>query len=135
MTFDAARPGLALVGQFVVHGAAFPVLELQARLVAAVWSGERSVVGAPKLPDLPHYPHHMLAEALAGALGATPDEDAHPALVEALRFGPMLGERYRLDEPGMAERFAAMTAVFRAPDDQVAAWGRLAAPEVVASVT
>ena len=134
MTFDAARPGLALVGQFVVHGPAFPVLELQARLVAAVWSGERSIAGAPQLPDLPHYPHHMLAEALAGALGATPDEDAHPALVEALRFGPMLGERYRLDEPGMAERFAAMTAGFRAPDDQVAAWGRLAAPEVVASV-
>jgi dimethylaniline monooxygenase (N-oxide forming) len=134
MTFDAARPGLALVGQFVVHGPAFPVLELQARLVAAVWSGERSTAGAPRPPELPHLPHHMLAEALAGALGATPDEDAHPALVEALRFGPMLGERYRLDEPGMAERFAAMTAGFRAPDEQVAAWGRLSAPQVVAAI-
>ena len=39
-----------------------------------------------------------------------PDEDAHPELVEALRFGPMLPERYRLDEPGMAERFAACDA-------------------------
>ena len=46
----------------------------------------------------------------------------------------MLGERYRLDEPGMAERFAEVTAGFRAPDEQVAAWGRLIAPEVVASV-
>jgi dimethylaniline monooxygenase (N-oxide forming) len=134
MTFDAARPGLALVGQFVVHGPALPVLELQARLVAAVWSGERSTVAAPQLPDLPHYPHHMLAEAFAGAIGALPDEEAFPALVEALRFGPMLGERYRLTEPGVAERFAEMTAGFRAPDEQVAAWGRLIAPQVVASV-
>jgi hypothetical protein len=132
MTFDAARPGLALVGQFVVHGPALPVLELQARLVAAVWAGERSVAGAPRLPDLPHYPHHMLAEVLAAALGALPDEEAFPGLVEALRFGPMLGERYRLGEPGMAERFARLTAGFRAPDDQVAAWGALTEPVAVA---
>ena len=76
----------------------------------------------------------MLAEAFAGAIGAIPDEEVFPALVEALRFGPMLGERYRLTEPGMAERFAEMTAGFRAPDEQVAAWGRLVAPQVVASV-
>jgi hypothetical protein len=27
-----------------------------------------------------------------------------------------------------------MTAAFRAPDEQVAAWGRLSAPEVVAAI-
>ena len=106
LTFDAGRPGLALAGQFVVHG----------------------------LPELPHYPHHALAETFAAGAGATPDEEVHAGLVEALRFGPMLPERYRLGEPGMAERFAEMTAGFRAPDEQVAAWGRLTAGGVVASV-
>jgi hypothetical protein len=106
------------------------VLELQARFVAAVWAGERSVSDCPPLPDLPHYPHHALAETFAVAAGALPDEEAHPGLVEALRFGAMLPERYRLDEPGMAERFAAMTAGFRAHEEQVAAWGQLTAPPV-----
>jgi hypothetical protein len=45
----------------------------------------------------------------------------------------MLGERSRLTEQGMAERFAEMTAGFRAPDEQVAAWGGLVALQVVAS--
>jgi dimethylaniline monooxygenase (N-oxide forming) len=130
LTFDAVRPGLALAGQFVVHGPAFPVLELQARFLAAVWAGERSAADCPSLPDLPHYPHHALAETFAVGAGAAPDEDAHPGLVEALRFGPMLPERYRMDEPGVAERFAAMTAGFRAPDDQVAAWGQLTAEPI-----
>ncbi len=133
LTFDAERPGLALAGQFVVHGPAFPLFELQARLIASVWAGERTLDGCPPLPALPHYPHHMLAEAFAAGAGAAPDEDAFPGLVEALRFGPMLPERYRLGEPGVAERFAAMTAGFRAPDEQVAAWGALTAGEVVAA--
>jgi cation diffusion facilitator CzcD-associated flavoprotein CzcO len=133
LTFDAQRPGLAVVGQYVVHGPALPVIELQARLVAAVWAGERSLLDCPPLPALPHYPHHMLAEAFAAGAGAAPDEDAHPALVDALRFGPMLPERYRLGEPGMAERFAVLTAGFRAPDDQQAAWSALTAEQVVAT--
>ncbi len=134
LTFDARRAGLALVGQYVVHGPAFPVLEQQARFLAATWAGERSVADCPPLPDLPHYPHHMLAETFAAGAGANPDEDAFPGLVEALRFGPMLPERYRLEEPAVAERFATMTARFRAPDDQVAAWGRLTVAQVAASV-
>jgi cation diffusion facilitator CzcD-associated flavoprotein CzcO len=133
LTFDTGRPGLALAGQFVVHGPAFPLFELQARLIASVWAGERSVEDCPPLPALPHYPHHMLAEAFAAGAGVAPDEDAFPGLVEALRFGPMLPERYRLGEAGIADRFAAMTAGFRAPDEQVAAWGALTAGEVVAA--
>ena len=58
-------PGSRSSASYVVHGPAFPVLELQARFVAAVWAGERSVADAPPLPELPHYPHHVLAEAFA----------------------------------------------------------------------
>ncbi len=133
LTFDADRPGLALTGQFVIHGPALPVLELQARFIAAVWAGSARSPTARRCPSPPHYPHHALAETFAAAAGALPDEDAYPGLVEALRFGPMLGERYRLAEPGTAARFAAMTAGFRAPDEQVAAWGQLTAGQVVAA--
>jgi dimethylaniline monooxygenase (N-oxide forming) len=125
LTVDADRPGLAVVGQFIVHGPALPVAELQARFVAAVWAGERSVADCPPLPDLPHYPHHALAETFAAAAGVMPDEDAHPDLVDALRFGPMLPERYRLDEPDAATRFAVATAGFQASAEQVAAWREL----------
>jgi cation diffusion facilitator CzcD-associated flavoprotein CzcO len=132
LTFDAGRAGLALMGQYVIHGPALPVLELQARFLAAVWSGARDVADCPPLPDLPHFPHHMLAEAFAAGAGALPDEHAHAELLEALRFGPMLPERYRLDEPVMAERFAAATAGFRAPAEQVAAWRELTTVAVAA---
>ena len=132
LTFDADRPGLALAGQFVVHGPALPVLELQARFLASVWAGEVSAADCPPLPDLPHYPHHVLAETFASAAGVLPDEAAHPELVEALRFGPMLPERYRLGEPGMAQRFAVATEGFRAPAEQVAAWRELTTVAVAA---
>jgi cation diffusion facilitator CzcD-associated flavoprotein CzcO len=126
-TFDPARPGLAFMGQFVLHGPYLPVLELQARWIAAVWSGRRSVGDAPPVPGLPHYPHHLLAEAFAAAAGATPDADAHPELADALHFGPMLPERYRLDDPEAVARFASATAGFVVPPGQAEARAMLTA--------
>jgi dimethylaniline monooxygenase (N-oxide forming) len=108
-TIDALRPGLAVLGQFVLHGPYFPVLELQARWLAAVWSGRRRIEQVPPVPLLAHYPHHMLACAFAEAAGVAPDADARPDLAEALRSGPMLPERYRLDDPVAAERFATVS--------------------------
>ena len=64
----------------------------------------------------------------------SPTRTRIPALVEALRFGPMLGERYRLGEPGMAERFAAHDRGIPRAGRPGRGCGRLAAPEVVASV-
>jgi len=119
-TIDAEREGLALMGQYVLHGPYFPVLELQARWLAAVWTGRADVADAPALPPQPHRVHHQLAGAFAQAAGLTPDADAHPELAQALMFGPMLPERYRLDDPATRERFAAATAGFVAPPEQVA---------------
>ena len=118
-TFDRRLEGLALMGQYVLHGPYMPVLELQARWIAGVWSGHRDLDDAPAIPALPFYPHHMLAEAFAAAAGALPDPAAHPQLAEGLTFGPMLPERYRLGDTEIAARFAAATAGFRAPQDQV----------------
>jgi cation diffusion facilitator CzcD-associated flavoprotein CzcO len=118
-TFDPSQPRLALMGQYVLHGPYLPVLELQARWIAGVWSGRRQISDAPMIPDLPFYPHHMLAGAFGAAAGAVPDPAIHPNLADALTFGPMLPERYRLQDPNATARFAAATADFIAPPDQV----------------
>src|SRR4051794_35275563 len=39
-TFSPNLPGLGVIGQFLAQGPYFPLLELQARWIAAVWSGE-----------------------------------------------------------------------------------------------
>ena len=119
-TFDPARPGLAVMGQYVLHGPYLPVLELQARWIAAVWSGSSDLSAAPPLPQLPFFVHHMLAGAFAAAVGAAPDPAAHPQVADALLFGPMLPERYRLDDPAAAARFASAVAGFTAPPEHVA---------------
>lgn len=129
-TFDPARPGLAFMGQYVLHGPYLPVLELQARWLAGVWSGARSLDDAPPVPPLPAYPHHLLAAAFAAAAGATPDVAAHPELEEALHFGPLLPERYRLGDPAARRRFAEATQGFAAPPEQ---WQQLRALAAAAS--
>jgi hypothetical protein len=106
------------MGQYVLIGPYLPVLELQARWIAGVWTGRRSLEDAPPLPHLPGYLHHMLAGAFSVAAGAAPDPAAHPDLEEALVFGPMLPERYRLEDPAARARFEAATAGFQAPPPQ-----------------
>jgi dimethylaniline monooxygenase (N-oxide forming) len=120
-TLDPARSGLGVMGQYVLHGAYLPVLELQARWLAGVWTGINDIQSVPPVPPaLPYYPHHVLAEAFAMAAGVWPDPDRYAALTEALRFGPMLPERYRIaSDPAAAQRFATATAGFSAPAEQI----------------
>jgi dimethylaniline monooxygenase (N-oxide forming) len=118
-TFAPEHPGLALMGQYVLHGPYFPVLELQARWITAVWTGRRELAGAPPLPALPFYVHHQLAGAFASAAGAAPDPAAHPERADALLFGPMLPERYRLADPAAAARYAQATAGFAPAPEQI----------------
>jgi dimethylaniline monooxygenase (N-oxide forming) len=127
-TFHPDLPGLGLVGQFLALGPYFPLLELQARWIAAVWSGEVALPGEADLrhaaaqPPPPIDAHNALALSLAEALGVAPDPLAWPELTEPLVFGPLLPPRYRLSGPGAmpdaAERFAAQVAASpRAPVD------------------
>jgi cation diffusion facilitator CzcD-associated flavoprotein CzcO len=120
LTFGPERAGLAVMGQYVVHGPYFPVLELQARWIAAVWTGARALGDLPELPPLPFFAHHHLAGAFAEAAGCAPDLAAHPDRADALLFGPLLPERYRLDEPAAAARFRAATSGFAPTPEQVA---------------
>src|SRR3954447_1953557 len=127
-TFHPDLPGLAVIGQFLAQGPYFPLLELQARWIAAVWSGEvalpaeetmRHVIAGPRPPlDA----HNALALTLSEELGVAPDPAEWPKLCEPLLFGPMLPPRYRFSGPGARPdahaRFAEQLAASpRAPVD------------------
>ena len=105
-TFHPDMPGLGVIGQFLAQGPYFPLLELQARWVIAVWSGQ---VGLPAdavmrdtiaRPRPPLDAHNALALTLSEELGVAPEPTDWPDLCEALVFGPLLPPRYRLHGPG-----------------------------------
>ena len=125
-TLPIGLPTLGLVGQFAAQGPYFPLLELQARWIVAIWSGEveapderlmRRTLSAPAPAVIPH---DALALALEEEMGITPDLRARPELTEALIFGPLLPARHHLDGPGAmpdaASRFAQQLSLSpRAP--------------------
>ena len=145
-TFHPDLPGLAVVGQFACSGPYFPLLELQARWIANVWSGlvpvdefemRASVSTEPPALDS----HDALAATLAGVAGVAPVLEARPELVEPLLFGPLLPSRYRLDGPGAAvdapgrflEDVASSPRAAVEPDD-VACLPRLGLGELAVSL-
>jgi len=120
-TLHPDLPGFGVIGQFLAQGPYFPLLELQARWIVAIWAGDiaapeeaamRRVIAEPR-PAIDV--HNVLATTLAEASGVAPDLLARPELTEALLFGPLLPPRYRLDGPGaradasrlLSEQFAA----------------------------
>jgi hypothetical protein len=128
-TFDPDLPGLGVMGQFLAQGPYFPLLELQARWIVAVWSGEAALPPDAEmrrviaLPRPPLDAHNALALTLAEQLGVSPEPVEWPQLTEPLTFGPLLPPRYRLSGPGAepeaaAARFTEQLAAFpRSPVD------------------
>lgn len=105
-TLPPGLPTLGAIGQFALQGPYFPLLELQARWIAGVWSG---AVPAPSpaelrsgaaVPTPAVVAHHVLALTLSEAMGVSPDLSRRPELAASLLLGPMLPVRYRLDGPG-----------------------------------
>jgi thioredoxin reductase len=146
-TFHPDLPGLGVIGQFLLQGPFFPLLELQARWIAAVWSGAATLPGREAMrseiarPRPPVDSHNALALLLAEALGAAPDPAEWPGLAEALVFGPLLPPRHRLVGPGArpdaATAFAEQVAASpRAPLDplDVEALARLGRPDLSALI-
>jgi dimethylaniline monooxygenase (N-oxide forming) len=110
-TLHPDLPGLGVMGQFVLQGPYFPVLELQARWLAGVWSGaidapsqEQMRAGIERYRELRPMMRfdlfHALVTGLAEEIGVAPDLTARPALTEALLFGPLAPAQFRLDGPG-----------------------------------
>ena len=105
-TIHPDLPAFGVIGQFALQGPYFPLLELQARWIAGLWSGAISPPPAAEMREavrrrpLPTYAHHVLAVDLSEAAGVAPDLRSHSELAEPLLFGPMLPVRYRLNGPG-----------------------------------
>ncbi|HKG64879.1 MAG TPA: FAD-dependent oxidoreductase [Solirubrobacteraceae bacterium] len=127
-TFHPDLPGLGVMGQFLAQGPYFPLLELQARWIVALWSGDATLPGEAEMrtviaqPRPPLDAHNALALTLAEQLGVAPEPVAWPELAEPLMFGPLLPPRYRLSGPGAmpgaAAHFAEQLAASpRAPVD------------------
>jgi Flavin-binding monooxygenase-like len=120
-TFHPDMPTLGVLGQFLAQGPYFPLLELQARWVTAVWSGEaelpeeRAMRHAITRPRPVLDSHHTFALALSEEFGVAPEPTDWPELCEPLVFGPMLPPRYRLSGPG------AKPGAARAFSEQLAA--------------
>jgi hypothetical protein len=103
-----------VIGQFLAQGPYFPLLELQARWIVAVRSGQvalpddglmRAVMRRPRPPlDA----HNALALTLSEELGVAPEPIDWPELCEPLVFGPLLPPRYRLSGPGAAPEACAL---------------------------
>jgi hypothetical protein len=146
-TLHPDLPALGVIGQFLAQGPYFPLLELQARWVVAVWSGETTLPVPAEMrhataqPPPPLDAHNALALTLAEELGVSPEPVDWPGLTEPLLFGPLLPPRYRLSGPGarpdapvlFAEQLAASP---RAPVDpaDVAALRRFGFPEAAEMV-
>ena len=127
-TLHPDLPGLGVIGLFLAQGPYFPLLELQARWIVALWAGAvsppdearmRAAIAAPRPRSTPTtYSRRCWPTSSA----SRPTCSACPELAEALLFGPLLPPRYRLDGPGAlpdaAERFSAQLAASpRAPVD------------------
>lgn len=119
-TFHPDLPQFGVIGQFLAQGPYWPLLELQARWIMAVWSGAsalrdeahmRGVLSSPR-PLIES--HNALALTLSEEMGVSPSLVEWPELTEPLLFGPMLPARYRLSGPGArasaAEDFARALA-------------------------
>ena len=112
-TFHPDLPGLGVIGQFLAQGPYSPLLELQARWIAAVGSGEVALPDEPLMrrvlaqPRPPLDPHNALVLTLSEELGVAPEPADWDELCEPLLFGPMLPPRYRLSEPARSRARAA----------------------------
>jgi dimethylaniline monooxygenase (N-oxide forming) len=105
-TFHPDHPRLGVVGQFLLQGPYWPLLELQARWIVAVWSGAVAAPGERRMWEALAAPrpslesHDALALLLSEELGVAPDPADWPELAEPLLLGPMLPARYRLSGTG-----------------------------------
>src|SRR3954452_23358783 len=83
-TFHPDLPGLGVIGQFLAQGPYFPLLELQARWISAVWSGQATLPSDGEIrhalaePPPPLDPHNALALTLSEELGVPPEPMGWP---------------------------------------------------------
>ena len=106
-TFHPDLDGIAFLGSFELIGPYFPVLELQARWIAYVWSGARAgpsreemQAGVAAYQARRGGPQLLLMNSaallFAREAGVEPDLHQWPELARALLFGPLSPVTFRL---------------------------------------
>jgi cation diffusion facilitator CzcD-associated flavoprotein CzcO len=102
--------GLGFIGLYPLVGPYFPVLELQARWLAYLWTGLRPMPSVETMQEgvstararrsgPRDVPMHALATLFAAHAGVEPRPEAWPALERALWFGPLSPASFRLTGP------------------------------------
>jgi dimethylaniline monooxygenase (N-oxide forming) len=102
--------GLGFIGLYPLVGPYFPVLELQARWLAYLWTGLRPMPSVETMQEgvstararrsgPRDVPMHALAMLFAAHAGVEPRPEAWPALERALWFGPLSPASFRLTGP------------------------------------
>ena len=145
-TFHPDLPGLGFVGFY--RSPFFGVMELQARWIAAVFSGqrphpadsrarkniqyERGIRERKPRPQFAHGDYVALADSIAGALGVLPALDRGDPLHACVTDGPVLPAQYRLAGPGAKPAIARRILIGAAERFQIRAFapdqaGRVAA--------
>lgn len=131
-TFHPDLPGLAFVGLFCQVGPYFPTLELQARWVALVFGGLRSLPEREAMlagveahrqwkARFHELPFHDAALQFSEAAGVAPELGKRPALAKPLLFGPLAPVQFRLDGhgalPDAEQQFTRAVAEFGCMQD------------------
>lgn len=130
-TFAPKVPDLALIGQFSLVGPYFPVLELQGRLAAMVFSGQFKLPSQPEMQATAEGFHGMMSAGvpltyhdaitdLARTARLEPQIDDNPLLTAELVFGPIIPAHFRLSgigawQDGEDRLLAALGDIDRAP--------------------
>jgi dimethylaniline monooxygenase (N-oxide forming) len=121
-TFHPNLPGLAFLGLWEQTGPYLPILELQARWIAYVWSGLLPALSGETMREgITVYragrggrqvkSGHRLALMFAREAGIEPDLRQWPELARALLFGPLTAVSFRLSGPdGLSEAPARIMA-------------------------
>lgn len=141
-SFHPSFHGLAFIGHYDLIGPKLPVLELQARWVAALWAGKIAPPGAAEVragaaqaaveARLGVQPAmHRLALDFGHRCGVVPDPVRWPALADALMRGPLSPTLFRLEGPdrlGQApEQFAREAGLQTARSEEAPPLARLEA--------
>ncbi|MCR5886769.1 NAD(P)-binding domain-containing protein [Hymenobacter sp. J193] len=109
-TFHPCLPNLAFIGLFPQAGPYFPVVELQARWIAACWSGARALpsheqmeAGLAEFRAFRQVRYetslHEMAMQLAANVGVAPSLERYSELAQELLFGPLTPAQFRLQGP------------------------------------
>ncbi|GAB2955916.1 NAD(P)-binding domain-containing protein [Hymenobacter coalescens] len=110
-TFHPGLPNFAFMGLYQQIGSYFVTAELQARWIAACWSGARAMptademaTGIAEFRQLKQHRDTMtcqeMAEMLAANLGVAPTLEKYPELAQELFFGLLAPAQFRMEGHG-----------------------------------